>query len=252
MARLWSSNASSQFSSCWQCPVVALWNTAELVAASFSRHGGIHPNIHVVIDGILFLAVATAAGTLLVDVICGLTDYGPRFTTAGQEITSVCLLVVMMVIHSFLLFFFVCNYVEQLRTKSTKPAASQFPVPQYAPGAAPWSSPLSATTTLHRAPTGHESTKFGPSPITMELRNSPSALRREPPAFGLSVQPQPAPAVALSAVIESSVIAQAMSGVWDAETGSGQQVGLAPPAYEGPLGSTAADRSSSFDGGRYA
>lgn len=225
------------------------------------------------IDGILFLAVATAAGTLLVDVICGLTDFGPRFTTAGQEITSVCLLVVMMyvkwpsgtatrvinvliqgnrVIHSFLLFFFVCNYVEQLRTKSTKTAAGQFPVPQYAHGAAPWSSPLSATASLHRTPTGLESTKFGPNSISVELRNSPSAMRRGPPPFGLSVQPQPTPAVALSSVIESTVIAQAMSGVWDAETGSGQQVGLAPPAYDGPLGSTAADRSSSFDGGRYA
>ncbi|KAL2162910.1 hypothetical protein VTH06DRAFT_6746 [Thermothelomyces fergusii] len=69
------------------CPVVALWNTAELV----------------------FARVATAAGSLLVDIICGFTYFPAIFNTAAEEISSACLLIVMMVIHSFLLFFFVWN-----------------------------------------------------------------------------------------------------------------------------------------------
>ena len=67
-----------------------------MVAASLRGDGGIPPNIHVVVDGVLFLGVAVATGTLLIDVICGITDFRAVFDTAGEEIASVCLLIVMM------------------------------------------------------------------------------------------------------------------------------------------------------------
>jgi hypothetical protein len=54
------------------------------------------PTVHVVVDGILFLGVATGMGILLVDVICGLTDFGSSFDSAAAEIASVCLLIVLM------------------------------------------------------------------------------------------------------------------------------------------------------------
>jgi hypothetical protein len=76
--------------------VVALWNTAELVVASLRRDGGIPPKLHIGVDGALFLGVATATGTLLVDIICGISDFGSLFTTAGEEIASICLLIIMM------------------------------------------------------------------------------------------------------------------------------------------------------------
>jgi len=79
-----------------QCPIVALWSTAEFTAAYVTSDGGVRPNVHVVVDSMLFLGVATAMGTLLVDIICGVTDYGASFDTAAEEISGVCLLVVLM------------------------------------------------------------------------------------------------------------------------------------------------------------
>lgn len=67
-----------------------------MVFARVRRDGGISPNVHVVVDGVLFLGVATAAGSLLVDVICGFTDFPATFDTAAEEISSACLLIVIM------------------------------------------------------------------------------------------------------------------------------------------------------------
>jgi hypothetical protein len=79
-----------------QCPTVALWSIVEFVAAYVFRDGGIPPNVHVVVDSVLFLGVATAMAILLMDVISGLTDFASTFNTAGEEISSICLLVVLM------------------------------------------------------------------------------------------------------------------------------------------------------------
>lgn len=79
-----------------QCPLIALWNTAEFIVTYTLRDGGIPPKIHVAVDSVLFLGVSTAMGTLLVDVISGVTEFGSTFNSAGEEITSICLLVVLM------------------------------------------------------------------------------------------------------------------------------------------------------------
>ena len=79
-----------------QCPIVALWNMTEFVAACLLADGGLPPKVHVVGDGVLFLGVAIAMGMLLVDVVCGLIDYPSMFRTAAQEISVACLLIVMM------------------------------------------------------------------------------------------------------------------------------------------------------------
>ncbi|KAL2131844.1 hypothetical protein VTI74DRAFT_4558 [Chaetomium olivicolor] len=99
------------------CPMVVLWDTAEFVTATLNVDKGISPNIHAIVDGVLFLGIAIATGILLADVICGITDLGSRFDSASKEITSACLLIILMVIHSFLLFFYICNYVENTKRK---------------------------------------------------------------------------------------------------------------------------------------
>ncbi|KXX77621.1 hypothetical protein MMYC01_204402 [Madurella mycetomatis] len=93
------------------CPLTALWDVAEFITACFLRYNGIRdrgipPDIHVWVDVALFLGVATATGLLLVDIIIGICDYGPHFDPLAEEIASACLLVFLMIIHSFLLFFF--------------------------------------------------------------------------------------------------------------------------------------------------
>jgi len=79
-----------------QCPVVAVWSTAEFIVAGIVQDGGISPKIHAVVDGLLFLGLATAMGILLVDIICGVVNFSSEFDTAAQEISTACLLVVMM------------------------------------------------------------------------------------------------------------------------------------------------------------
>ena len=79
-----------------QCPVVAVWSAAEFIVAGISQDSGISPKIHAVVDGLLFLGLATAMGILLVDIICGIVSFSSEFGTAAQEISSACLLVVMM------------------------------------------------------------------------------------------------------------------------------------------------------------
>jgi hypothetical protein len=48
------------------------------------------------VDGILFVSVAISMGVLLVDIICGIGDFGSAFDAAATEISSVCLLVILM------------------------------------------------------------------------------------------------------------------------------------------------------------
>ncbi|KAK3297145.1 uncharacterized protein B0H64DRAFT_119154 [Chaetomium fimeti] len=206
------------------CPVVALWNTAELVVASLRRDGGIPPNVHVGVDGVLSLGVATATGMLLVDVICGISDFGPVFNTAGQEIASVCLLVIMMVIHSFLLFFFICNYVESIRGRTAAASTGQTMVPQYAQNAGPW--PYATYTASNKGPLA-TSELLKPSPLTstLEMRDSYPKPCYGTPGFGVASQPGPATQLPPAAVLEGAAIAQAMSGLWDVETKPPHQVG---------------------------
>ncbi|KAH6850459.1 hypothetical protein B0I37DRAFT_114631 [Chaetomium sp. MPI-CAGE-AT-0009] len=205
------------------CPVVALWNTAELVVASLRRDGGIPPNIHVGVDGVLFLGVATATGTLLVDVICGISDFGAIFDTVGEEIASICLLVVMMVIHSFLLFFFICNYVESIRRSSTPAMTGETMVPRYAENSTPW--PTAGYTASNTGPLAtSEPLKSVPITPMLELRDSYPKPYHKTHGFGRSSQPGPATELPPAAVLEGAALAQAMSGVWDFETKSPYQV----------------------------
>ncbi|EAQ86163.1 hypothetical protein CHGG_07416 [Chaetomium globosum CBS 148.51] len=205
------------------CPVVALWNTAELVVAGLRRDGGIPPKLHIGVDGVLFLGVATATGTLLVDVICGITDFGAIFDTAGEEIASICLLIVMMVIHSFLLFFFICHYVESVRNRSTTPATTgPGVVPQYAENSGPWPSAeyTASNTGPHATP---EALKALPITSTLELRDSYQKPHYKTQVIDVPSQPGPATGLPPAAVLEGTALAQAMSGLWDVEAKSPHQ-----------------------------
>ncbi|KAK4234276.1 hypothetical protein C8A03DRAFT_18786 [Achaetomium macrosporum] len=123
------------------CPIVAFWNTAEFIAACIQRDGGICPNVHVLVDTLLFLGMATGTGILLVDFICGLHDFPSTFESAPTEIASVCLLIVLMVIHSFFLFFFIWNYVDGVRRRPS-PDDGHLPTIAYPRIASAWHDPV--------------------------------------------------------------------------------------------------------------
>ncbi|KAL2195158.1 hypothetical protein P885DRAFT_41370 [Corynascus similis CBS 632.67] len=196
------------------CPIVALWNTAEIVFAALRRDGGISPNVHVVVDGVLFLGVATAAGTLLVDIICGFTEFESTFDTAAEEISSVCLLIVMMVVHSFLLFFFICNYVENTRKKPR--AAEDQGMPRYSGNASPW--PTAGYTAGYIEPLAVTGlSKSAPITTTLELRKPYAKPVHGTTESGILLRPMPATGLPSAAALETTALAQAMSGLWGVE-----------------------------------
>ncbi|KAJ4302023.1 hypothetical protein N0V88_002156 [Collariella sp. IMI 366227] len=77
-------------------PAVVLWDTAEFLVAAWHGDMGISPIFHVIVDGLLFVGIAIATGILLIDVVCGITDLGPKFDSAAKEIASACFLIVLM------------------------------------------------------------------------------------------------------------------------------------------------------------
>jgi hypothetical protein len=84
-----------------QCPIVALWNIAELIAVCLFHYRGtgdrgISPSIHAWVDGLVFVGVASATGLLVVDVIIGVGNYGTRYDSLSKEIASITLLVLLM------------------------------------------------------------------------------------------------------------------------------------------------------------
>ncbi|KAK4114651.1 hypothetical protein N656DRAFT_539842 [Canariomyces notabilis] len=100
------------------CPIVALWNIAELIAVCLFHYRGtgdrgISPSIHAWVDGLVFVGVASATGLLVVDVIIGVGNYGTRYDSLSKEIASITLLVLLMILHSFLLFFFICSWIDR-------------------------------------------------------------------------------------------------------------------------------------------
>ncbi|KAL2175200.1 uncharacterized protein P884DRAFT_248360 [Thermothelomyces heterothallicus CBS 202.75] len=193
------------------CPVVTLWNAAELVSVRVRRDGGFSPNVHVVIDGVLFLGVATATGSLLVDVICGFTDFEATFDTAAEEISSICLLVVMMVIHSFLLFFFICNYVEESRRRSG--VAHSQGMPRYTSNPSPW--PTAGYTASDTGPPATpRASKCAFDTTALESREPCAKPPDETAEFAVSPEPRPSATLPPAAALETAALAQAMSGLW--------------------------------------
>ncbi|KAL2261932.1 hypothetical protein VTK26DRAFT_2967 [Humicola hyalothermophila] len=97
------------------CPLVVLWNAAEFVAMFMLPDGSISPNVLMWADALAFLGTAAATSILLVNIICGVVDFGAFYETEAHEISSACLMVILMIIHSFLLFFFLCNRLYNLK-----------------------------------------------------------------------------------------------------------------------------------------
>ena len=117
-------------------------------------------------------------------------------------------------IHSFLLFFFICNYVESKRRKSES-AAGQVRVPRYA-HASPW--PTARHTASNAGPlAASDAPKPAPITTTLELKEYDLKPQHETPGFGISVHPKPETALPPAAALESTALAQAMSGLWDVE-----------------------------------
>ncbi|KAK4119189.1 hypothetical protein N657DRAFT_582198 [Parathielavia appendiculata] len=191
------------------CPVITLWTSAELVAAWLLRDGGIPTNIHLLVDGVIFLGVATATGMLLVDLICGLVDYPSTFGSASDEIASVCLMVVLMVIQSFLLFFFICNYVDGARKRS-RAVAGGLRTPPYANITAPRPDIRESAAAAGPPLAFPERLKLGKITTTITLEEFDPEPSQRRPASGSSLHHK-SPAAAL----ECSTLALAMSGLWD-------------------------------------
>lgn len=52
--------------------------------------------MHMWADGLVFLGAATATSILLVNIICGIADFGAVYDSAAQEISSACLMIILM------------------------------------------------------------------------------------------------------------------------------------------------------------
>ncbi|KAK4100202.1 hypothetical protein N658DRAFT_428391 [Parathielavia hyrcaniae] len=196
------------------CPIITLWTSAELVTAWLLQDGGIAPKIHLFVDGVIFLGVATATGMLLVDLICGLVDCPATFVSASDEIASVCLMVVLMIIQSFLLFFFICSYVDNARRRS-KAMAGGLTTPRYANVTAPRPETRESAATAGPPLAMLEPLNLGKLTTTITLEELDPYPSQRRPAAGTyshheaSIQTPPA------AALESSALALAMSGLWD-------------------------------------
>ncbi|KAL2268924.1 hypothetical protein VTJ83DRAFT_3770 [Remersonia thermophila] len=216
------------------CPMVALWNIAEFAVAYVVRDGGLSPNFHVVVDSLLFVGVATAMGTLLVDVICGVTEFGASFSSASEEIACVCFLVALMVIHSFLLFFFVCNFVENKRRQLQPRVTHRAVVPHYAQ-AARYGPHAGLSGEGIQPPAARDALKRGPMMTAIEMDEF-RVSRQHHHGFGTVSPPLATPAIhetttanslaADAGASERAAVAQAMSGLWD--------VGGKPSYQHGP------------------
>jgi hypothetical protein len=118
------------------------------------------------------------------------------------------------VIHSFLLFFFICNYVENAR-RGGDPAKGASATPRYADGPIAWpyarqaGSPFTAQG------------DFKPGRMTnttmLELKEIDPTPRHEEPELRSSFHPKRPLQPPSPAVPESAALAQAMSGFWFAE-----------------------------------
>ncbi|KAK3936629.1 hypothetical protein QBC46DRAFT_452570 [Diplogelasinospora grovesii] len=105
------------------CPAIAVWDAAEFVTLCVLQGRGISHNVHVWAYSLLFIAAATATANLVVDVIDGITEYGPygKHSVAAKEIAATCLMIGLMVIQSFFIFFFVCHTIEKREKRRTTP-----------------------------------------------------------------------------------------------------------------------------------
>jgi hypothetical protein len=117
------------------------------------------------------------------------------------------------VIHSFLLFFFICTYVDSTRRKSTA-AAGRSAMPQYAhnatlrPGARHTADRAGPLTT--RGPP-----RLGQITATVEMEEFQPKPHNEGRESGIPLHPKPTMVLAPAAAFENAGLAQAMSGLWD-------------------------------------
>ena len=126
-------------------------------------------------------------------------------------------------IHSFLLFFFICNYVESIRMRSATPATTGPDIlPQYAQNSVPW--PAAEYAASNKGPQiTSEAIKSMPITTTLELRDSYQKPYYRTQVFDVPSQPGPATGLPPAAVLEGAALAQAMSGLWDVEPKSPHQ-----------------------------
>lgn len=131
-------------------------------------------------------------------------------------------------IHSFLLFFFVCSYADSKRRKS-KEAVVQL-TPQYAYMAALWRDGRHSTDKAE-PPTTPPGLKLGHITTTVELQEFGQKPHYESPQFGISVHQTASPEQPPPVDLESAMLAQAMSGLWD--VGAESPYHARPPRIHG-------------------
>ncbi|KAK3326159.1 hypothetical protein B0H66DRAFT_148431 [Apodospora peruviana] len=102
----WESGNANIYTTLILCPLVILWNVAEYILTRNRR--GISPKVRVFVDSVLCLAAACAAGFLLADVLWWTTGSYNHPT----KITCVVFSISIMLIHSFLLIFFIIRCRE--------------------------------------------------------------------------------------------------------------------------------------------
>ncbi|KAK0636080.1 hypothetical protein B0T17DRAFT_67537 [Bombardia bombarda] len=169
--------------------LIVAWNTAEFITTCCRRGRGITPNAHVWMDGLLFIGAATATGIILVDIIIDFAgrSYSSLEDILSREIAMVCFLIVLMIIHSFLFFFVVCNRIDKRDKKNTAPRIMYLPTGE----------PVVVTTRPVQAATKQTS---GVRPVELTRFNTATAIAipamTAPPSASASGPARgPAPAV---------------------------------------------------------
>ena len=133
-------------------------------------------------------------------------------------------------IHSFLVFFFVCNYAENSRRKST-PAAGHL-TPQYGHIDMLWTNAGRAGDKAE-PPATPVPFKFGHL-TAVELHELDATPTREPPEFGISLCQTTTAAEGRPTVpLEHAMLAGAMVGLWD-QGAESRYHGRPPPRHGEP------------------
>lgn len=113
-----------------QCPLIALWDTAESFTMFTQQGQGISPRVYVWADGVVFAGAAIVIGILVADIVVDLVE-GWNVYEGTKEIICSTLLLVLMLLHSFLFFLCFCARLGRRKyNKKATPRAMYLPTSQ--------------------------------------------------------------------------------------------------------------------------
>ncbi|KAK3686093.1 hypothetical protein B0T22DRAFT_241113 [Podospora appendiculata] len=112
-------------------PITVAWDLIEFIVICAQRGKGIAPEIHVWVDGIICLGTACATLLLWTDIMLGGIGilgslYVDRKEHLPKEIGVAAMLLILLILHSFQFFLYICRNREK-REKKTTPRIMNLP-----------------------------------------------------------------------------------------------------------------------------